>query len=153
MDARHQLATACALSILACLPAVVPSPAAAAPPPPGVDAASSEPAAGQASAVACKLTPAEKRQRVETLRSELFPRVHSTAELEHGWRFTFARTDGEITRVAEFIALESECCPFLSFALSVPADSGAFELSVTGPEGTKELLRSLIEDRAQSIER
>ena len=48
---------------------------------------------------------------------------------------------------ARWIALEQPCCPFLRFELSYEA--GALTLSLEGPEGAGELLRSISGELAQ----
>lgn len=42
--------------------------------------------------------------------------------------------------VAEFVANECRCCPFIDFEISVSASTGSLWLRMTGPEGTRELL-------------
>ena len=45
--------------------------------------------------------------------------------------------------VADLIIAERECCPFLTFQLTAESQMGALTLRVTGPDGTKEFLKSI----------
>ena len=46
----------------------------------------------------------------------------------------------EIVELARFVANERRCCPFLAFAIELPAGEGAPWLSLTGPAGTRAFL-------------
>lgn len=39
-----------------------------------------------------------------------------------------------------FIANERKCCPFLQIGITIAASASAFELKLTGPIGTRELI-------------
>ena len=67
--------------------------------------------------------------------------MEETEELPHGYALRFATEEDRLPSLAEFIAGERRCCPFLSFALEVEAGGGPTWLRLTGPEGVKEFLR------------
>jgi hypothetical protein len=46
--------------------------------------------------------------------------------------------------IAKMIAAERQCCPFLTFELVAPPNAGPVIVSVTGPAGAKELLRTVL---------
>jgi hypothetical protein len=46
--------------------------------------------------------------------------------------------------VADLIIAERECCPFLRFELTAEPKMRALTLRITGPEGTKQFLRSIL---------
>jgi hypothetical protein len=46
--------------------------------------------------------------------------------------------------VAELIVAEHECCPFLSFELVAQPSMGPKIVRVTGPAGSKELLKTVV---------
>jgi hypothetical protein len=46
--------------------------------------------------------------------------------------------------LTEFIDFESRCCAFMRFDLSVEPDAQEVSLSLTGPDGTNELLESMM---------
>jgi hypothetical protein len=45
--------------------------------------------------------------------------------------------------MAELVTLERQCCGFIDFRLEWPAGAEAFTFSMTGPEGTREILTPL----------
>ena len=56
------------------------------------------------------------------------------------------KQDGDgasIGLVAELIVAERECCPFLTFELVALPNKGPLIVRVTGPDGTKEFVRSV----------
>ena len=58
--------------------------------------------------------------------------------LPNGYAFRFRPET--LRAVADFVANERKCCPFLAFALELGPDSGPLWLRMTGPVGTRELL-------------
>jgi hypothetical protein len=66
-------------------------------------------------------------------------------ELADGYALRLPAENGMILSVAEFITLERMCCPFFSFELEVGRDEGALWLKLTGREGVKEFLKSMLE--------
>jgi hypothetical protein len=46
--------------------------------------------------------------------------------------------------VADLIIAERECCPFLRFELTAEPKMRALTIRITGPEGTKQFLRSIL---------
>jgi hypothetical protein len=55
---------------------------------------------------------------------------------------------------SELIVAERECCPFLTFEVIALPNRGPLLVRVTGPDGTKEFLRTLLgkpEDRAARV--
>lgn len=84
------------------------------------------------------LTP-EQRAQHEALAKVLFSYVEETKELDNGYAFRlpFALW----SQSAEFVLLEGLCCPFFDFRLDLTHDQTAW-LSLTGPEGVKDLIRA-----------
>lgn len=72
-------------------------------------------------------------------------KVVLTEELENGSGFTFNYSEEILFRLAEFINLEREDFPFLNFNLSFAATSGTVNISVRGPEGTKNMVKDELE--------
>jgi hypothetical protein len=75
--------------------------------------------------VACCLTNAELREREATLLAQFRSAVIETEELRDGYAFR-------------------ECCPFLTFELVAQPNMGSVIVSVTGPAGAKEFLRTVL---------
>jgi hypothetical protein len=94
--------------------------------------------------VACGLKPTELAARRGGLLPGLAARASASAPIDGGraWRFDFA--SGLLAEIASVVEAEHRCCPFLRFALTVTPGDGLVTLEVTGPEGTKEFLESLL---------
>ena len=85
------------------------------------------------------LTPSQ-RQRHEALLRELFNGVKGVHETPDGFSFEVLRSEERITRIVEWITLESLCCPFFSFRIDWKQGSELAEVTVSGPGGSKALL-------------
>ncbi len=85
---------------------------------------------------------AADRARHAVLVSELASSAPAVEELAEGFAFRFPSRPYLFLRVAEWIGLERECCPFLEIRLDVEHASGTLKVSVTGPAGAKEFLRA-----------
>jgi hypothetical protein len=94
--------------------------------------------------VACTLSSAELQLRRATILQRIKADVINVTELESGFRFAFSGTRDQIQRLGALIELEHECCPFLQFQLTVESGDGPALLELTGPEGTKEFLKTLL---------
>ena len=94
--------------------------------------------------LACRmdaLDPAD-RARHAALLAELAGAKPEVEEIAEGFAFRFPWRPYLFLRVAEWIGLERECCPFLAIRLEVEHASRSLRVSVTGPAGTKDILRS-----------
>ncbi len=91
----------------------------------------------------CKLSPEELRQRRQALIPGLLKRAEKVTDLDDGLRLRFAQRAGLLTELIRVIGQEQDCCSFLRFQLSVEPNAGPITLEVTGPAGTRQLLRSL----------
>lgn len=92
------------------------------------------------SEVSCKLTTSELQQRKETVLASLKKQVLEKKELPDGYAFRFNGSDQLIDELTEFIKSERACCSFFVFNLSVSGDGKEIWLSLTGPEGTREMI-------------
>ncbi|HEX2463923.1 MAG TPA: hypothetical protein VHR17_04795 [Thermoanaerobaculia bacterium] len=97
--------------------------------------------------VACTLGSAEKRERKSMLERELVPNIQEVEEQANGYVLWFDRADGRLATIASFVELESRCCAFLDFEIRVASAGDRIALVLSGPEGTKQLLKPLIEKR------
>ena len=94
--------------------------------------------------LACRLDalgPSE-RARHAALVAELASTAPAVEELAEGYAFRFPSRPYLFLRVAEWIGLERECCPFLAIRLEVEHANRSLRVSVTGPPGTKDVLRA-----------
>lgn len=95
-----------------------------------------DPVAGEAE---CTLTVEQAEQRSEWVQSEFLPHLEGVDEREDGYAFAFAGTEEALEAVMTAVLLESRCCSHADFRIEVPAEYEEIRLTVTGPEGSKEL--------------
>jgi hypothetical protein len=93
--------------------------------------------------VACNLPADELRQRRDELLPGLRKRAEQVIELTDGLRFHFTASPGLLGELASVIEQEQLCCSFLRFQISVEPGVCGIKLDVTGPAGTREMLREL----------
>src|SRR4051812_32309267 len=93
--------------------------------------------------IACNLTAMtpSQRQRHEEILTYLRGAVKEVEELLDGYAFRYEPNPDLVMVAAEFITLESQCCPFFSFALGVGSGNGPVWLRVTGPEEAKSFIQ------------
>jgi hypothetical protein len=87
----------------------------------------------------CTLADSEQRARREELRVGVLALITAAQETEDGYAFGFAPES--VDRVRELVAAESRCCSFLTYTID-DRDAGMTWLRLSGPEGTKQFLRS-----------
>jgi hypothetical protein len=90
---------------------------------------------------ACDMTaiPAAERPLHHQLTRRLMD-VAEIRELADGFAFHFPADEYEA--VTQFIGRERLCCPFLTFTLEIPQESGPLVLRLTGPDGIKDFIRA-----------
>lgn len=72
----------------------------------------------------------------------LFQSVLERHELEHGFAFRLNGDAATERKVFEFVAMERDCCRFLSFQINLAAERRPIWLKVEGPNGVKEFARA-----------
>jgi hypothetical protein len=94
--------------------------------------------------LACRmdLLGASSRARHAALVAELASTAPAVEELAEGFAFRFPSRPYLFLRVAEWIGLERECCPFLAIRLELDHAERSLRVSVTGTAGTKDFLRA-----------
>jgi hypothetical protein len=92
----------------------------------------------------CRLDvfPPRARLRHAGLIEQLRASLAEVRELPDGYALRFADDGTLFDRLAEWVRLESVCCPFLNFELRIEHQGGPVWLRLTGPEGTKRFLRN-----------
>lgn len=90
--------------------------------------------------VACSLMPAELQERRNGLVAKVRAAVAEVTELENGFSYRFPLAGDALAEVTNLMQLEHQCCPFLTFRLTIEAGADAALLELTGPPGTKEFL-------------
>jgi len=95
------------------------------------------------SPIACvlnALTEDEGKRRIELV-NLIRQKKESVNELKNGYSFEFS--DASVwTLIAEFVTLESKCCPFFKFALIWKSENAGIRIEITGREGVKEFLKA-----------
>ena len=95
--------------------------------------------------VACILTDSELQERRKNVLLQAKAAIIGTKETESGFVYQFSSSSERITALANLIALEHQCCPFLSFRLTVEPGEAPLSLELSGPPGTKEFLVRLFD--------
>jgi len=92
--------------------------------------------------IACDLNalrPAE-RERRRTLVGALARAVVGRAELHRGIELRVDSARLDLPALAEWIALERRCCPFLHFRIELAAGNGPVTVALSGGDGVKDFL-------------
>jgi len=95
--------------------------------------------------VACTLGDRDLAERRGGLLSDLRRHRQEAHWLSDGVALRFPPGPGVIACLTEFIRLESQCCPFLRFQLTVEPGGGPLWLELTGPAGTRDFLAGALE--------
>ncbi len=83
-----------------------------------------------------------ERERYATLLDELRSVLQEKRELPDGFAFRFPAEPVLFLKLADWVTLESRCCPFLRFQLSLEQEAGPAWLRLTGREGVKDFLKN-----------
>lgn len=94
--------------------------------------------------ITCSLTEAALRDRETKLLAQFRSVVVEVEELEDGYVFRLPGEGKWIPLVAELIAAERKCCPFLTFKLAAQPNDGPVIVRVIGPPGAKEFVKTVI---------
>lgn len=93
---------------------------------------------------ACDLTAiaARNRPRYQDLVGRLRGGMVKRSETPEGYAFEIDEQSIDLTEIAEWMAMERLCCPFLTLQLSASGDRGNWLLTFSGPNGVKPLLQA-----------
>lgn len=89
--------------------------------------------------IACTLTDSELVERREKMRRDFIPYIESIEEMDDGYAFTVDGSDEALVGVMDFVRNEHRCCAHAEFELTVTPREEPIRLTMTGPEGTKEM--------------
>ena len=104
----------------------------------------------ESSEVACTLAEDQIDEREAEIRTELHSNYVEANELEGGFTLVFSCSKQTIESAARFIASELECCSFAEYQLEVVPPYEQTRLTITGPDGTKELFREGLIDQLEA---
>ncbi len=96
------------------------------------------------SPVACTLSDNEFLERRSGLLAKVRDKIQEVKSIDSGYALRFESTNEIIDELTTLIQLERSCCQFLEFNLRVLPEQGPIWLELSGPEGTKEFLDSLL---------
>jgi hypothetical protein len=105
----------------------------------GVVAAAQE---GSKAVFACNLKAisAAERPHYTALMKRIRAAAHDRREVQNGYAYRLNEKAVSLPEVAEWIAMERLCCPFLTLQISAAGSQVDWVLTLTGPEGVKTLL-------------
>jgi len=95
--------------------------------------------------VACALSERELAERRAALLTHLRRHRQEARWLADGAALRFPSGPSVMAVLTEFIRLESQCCSFLRFQLTVEPGGGPVWLELSGPPGTRDFLARELE--------
>jgi hypothetical protein len=89
---------------------------------------------------ACTLTDSELRERRRTILESVRSAALDVTPLPLGYSYRFNPTSDVLAQLARLVNLERQCCPFLTFRITVDAGQQPLRLDITGPPEAKALI-------------
>jgi hypothetical protein len=96
--------------------------------------------------IACSLSGGQRAERRHELES-LFDHAGSAQEVDGGYEIVFPGAGRFAEDLAQFVAFERECCPFLTFELRFEKQQGPIRLSILGPPEARDFIRETFGSR------
>jgi hypothetical protein len=87
------------------------------------------------------LTDTERSHQKE-LNARIMENRTNIIELDNGYQLQFCTSEVAIADLADWVAAEAKCCPFLNYGIDLGSERGSLSLSLTGSEGVKPFIRS-----------
>ena len=102
--------------------------------------------------LACNLTAlgSEERAAHQALTAKLFRSAQSVERLPNGLALRFPNETPTLRRLADFIANEERCCPFLTFDIRVEPQKAELRLSITGTRSISRFIKAEFADLMKS---
>jgi hypothetical protein len=88
-----------------------------------------------------KALSASERARHKELTAKLLASRTDTVEIEKGYEFQYSPAKVSVAEVAEWVVMESKCCPFFDFHIDLENEGQLVCLRLTGREGIKAFIR------------
>ena len=89
-----------------------------------------------------ELSAKEGTRHKELTEKKLLAARNETIETETGYEFQYSPDKVTIVEVAEWVVVESKCCPFFDFHIDLENQGKSVCLRLTGSEGIKDFIRS-----------
>ena len=83
-----------------------------------------------------------ERARHKRLTDKLMAVRTQVVEIEKGYEFQYSPSETSVEEVADWVVAEGKCCPFLDFHIDLEREGSLICLRLTGPEGTKQFIRT-----------
>ncbi|MBO9703002.1 MAG: hypothetical protein J7604_22500 [Sporocytophaga sp.] len=87
----------------------------------------------------CSLTNVELKERKKTI-EKFKSMVYEKNEIENGIVFKLEGADDNLESIMNLVKLERKCCTFLTFDLRIQKDAYPLQVTISGPEGTRDFL-------------
>jgi len=94
--------------------------------------------------IVCTLSEEQLADRQGDELSELLTNCEATEELDDGYALRFPGSAEMVSKLAQFIASERECCAFFTFELHCEPRQGPVTLRLRGADGVKEFVRGML---------
>lgn len=89
-----------------------------------------------------KALTASERARHKKLTEKLMTSRSDTVETDKGYEFQYSPAKVSVAEVAEWVEMESKCCPFFDFHIDLEQEGQLVCLRLTGREGIKAFIRA-----------
>jgi hypothetical protein len=89
-----------------------------------------------------KALTAAERVHHKQLTDRIIATRREIVETEKGYEFQFTPADISLAELADWVAIESKCCPFFDFHLDLEQAGTLLCLRITGEEGIKPFIRT-----------
>ena len=96
------------------------------------------------SEIICLLPEEAFEERIQLIVEKVFAKRTAVIEQDDGYTLNFSGEAEQIQTLTALIVQERECCPFLQFGLTFLPNQGDVHLSISGPDGVKSYLQSLL---------
>jgi hypothetical protein len=93
--------------------------------------------------IVCTLNESELQRRRRELLDRLQTQTLRAIELPDGYCYEFSFDREIVMMLAHIVGLEHECCPFLSFRISVKAGENTLAFEITGAPEAKLIIADL----------
>jgi len=90
--------------------------------------------------IVCSLNESELSERRRTILADMRTDVIDTVSLSNRYRYEFLARADILTKLADLVNLEHQCCRFLTFTISVGVGDAPIRLEVTGPPESKPMI-------------
>jgi hypothetical protein len=94
--------------------------------------------------IICSLSEEDLKKRRRDVLDHVRTLARGTRALPDGFAYEFTFNPETLSALARLVALEHECCRFLSFKLFVGAGDEPLTMEVTGPPGSKAMIADFL---------